>query len=123
MSTEEIAKGLIELCSKGKFEDAVNKYYAQDIVSVEPVAMPPMPAESKGIDAIRGKNQWFEENHDVHTIKIEGPFLGQNQFAVKFHLDMTPKHTGQRVSMSEMALYTVKDGKIAREEFYYNAGK
>ena len=29
--------------------------------------------------------------------------------------------TGQRVNMTEMALYTVEGGKIVREEFYYNA--
>jgi ketosteroid isomerase-like protein len=33
---------------------------------------------------------------------------------------VTFKPTGQRMQMTEMALYTVKDGKIAQEEFFYN---
>ena len=36
-------------------------------------------------------------------------------------MDVTPKMTGQRVSMVEVGVYTVEDGKIVREEFYYNA--
>lgn len=35
--------------------------------------------------------------------------------------ETTFKPTGQRIGMREMALYTVKDGKIVREEFFYNA--
>jgi hypothetical protein len=33
---------------------------------------------------------------------------------------MTFKPNGQRNRMSEMALYTVKDGKVVREQFFYN---
>ena len=29
----------------------------------------------------------------------------------------------QRSAMSEMALYTVRDGKIVREQFFYNASE
>jgi ketosteroid isomerase-like protein len=39
-------------------------------------------------------------------------------------IDATFKPTGQRQTMTEMALYTVKDGKIVEEQFFYNvAGK
>ena len=34
---------------------------------------------------------------------------------------MTPKASGQRVTMDETALYTIKDGKIAEERFFYGA--
>jgi ketosteroid isomerase-like protein len=47
--------------------------------------------------------------------------VGENQFAVQYTFDVTFKPTGQRTEMSEMALYTVKDGKIVREQFFYNA--
>jgi len=35
---------------------------------------------------------------------------------------VTMKPTRQRFTMEEMALYTVKDGKIVREEFFYTMG-
>jgi hypothetical protein len=74
----------------------------------------------KGIDAIRGKNQWWFDNHQVHDHKANGPFVGEDQFAVRFEWDCTQKSSGQRFQMAEMALYTVEDGKIVREEFFYN---
>ncbi|WP_348629610.1 SnoaL-like domain-containing protein [Mesorhizobium sp. WSM1497] len=33
--------------------------------------------------------------------------------------DITPKATGERVTMDEVGLYTVKNGKITEERFYY----
>jgi hypothetical protein len=53
-------------------------------------------------------------------MKLDGPFLGDNQFAVYYEFETTFKPNGQRNRMSEMALYTVQDGKIVREQFFYN---
>ncbi|CDX15581.1 conserved hypothetical protein [Mesorhizobium sp. ORS 3324] len=38
---------------------------------------------------------------------------------MRFTFDVTPKSTGQRATMDEVGLYTVKDGKISEERFYY----
>jgi hypothetical protein len=81
-----------------------------------------MPAEMKGIDAIRGKNQWWMENHEVHSANVNGPFVGEDQFAVEFDFDVTFKHNGKRMKMTEMGLYTIKGGKIVREHFFYPTG-
>jgi hypothetical protein len=42
---------------------------------------------------------------------------------VQYVLDTTFKPTGERSAMAEMALYTVKDGKIVREQFFYHAAE
>jgi ketosteroid isomerase-like protein len=78
-----------------------------------------MPAQVEGIDAIRGKNKWWAENMIVHSADVSGPFVADDEFAVVFNFDTTFKPTGQRSSMKEMARYTVADGKIVREEFFY----
>ncbi len=122
MSTDEIGKGLVDLCRKGKTMEAIEKYYADSIVSVESASSPGMPAEMKGIDAIRGKNQWWVDNHQVHSAEANGPYVGDKQFAVQFKYDVTQKASGKRLHMEEMALYTVEGGKIVREHFYYNTG-
>jgi ketosteroid isomerase-like protein len=119
-STAQVAQELVALCRAGRNLDAVNKLYSPKIVSTEPVGSPEMPAEMSGIDAIRGKHEWWEANNEVHSIEANGPFLGQDQFAVQFIWDATFKPTGRRQRMTEMALYTVKDGKIVREQFFYN---
>ena len=121
MSTADVANGLVGLCRQGQFMEVIETYYSDNIVSVEPVGNEQMPAEMSGLDAIKGKNQWWVENHEVHGPQVDGPFVGDSQFAVRFHMDVTPKMTGQRVSMVEVGVYTVEDGKIVREEFYYNA--
>jgi len=119
-STATIARELIELCRAGRNEEAIGKLYSPEIVSVESSGSEEMPAEMHGIDAIRGKNEWWVQNNDVHSAKVTGPFIGDDQFAVKFEYDTTFKPTGERVVMTEMALYTVADGKIVHEHFFYN---
>lgn len=122
MALADVANGLVNLCRQGKFMDAINQYYSADIVSVEPVGNPQMPAEMQGIDSIRGKNQWFTENNEVHGLQVDGPFVGDDQFAVRFNMEVTPKASGQRTKMTEVAVYTVKDDKVVKEEFYYHGG-
>lgn len=43
-----------------------------------------------------------------------------NRFAVIFELKAKHKESGEISDMKEVALYTVADGKIAREEFFYS---
>ncbi len=120
-TTAEIANDLVSMCNRGQFLEVIEKHYSPDIVSVEPgPGSEKMPSTMKGIDAIRGKNKWWAENHEVHSVKIDGPFVGPDHFACRMALDVTAKHMGNmRMQMTEMALYTVKDGKITKEEFYY----
>lgn len=119
MSTAEVAKGLVDLCREGKNMDAIEKYYSDSIVSVESGSAPGLSAETKGLEAIRAKGKWWGENHQVHSATINGPYIGENQFAVEFKYDVTNKPSGQRLQMHEMGLYTVEGGKIVREHFFY----
>jgi ketosteroid isomerase-like protein len=120
-STAAVANELVTLCRAGRNLDAIAKLYSPKIVSVEPVGNEAMPAEMNGIDAVRQKNEWWQDNYDVNSLEVNGPFVGGDQFAVQYVFDTTFKATGQRSTMTEMALYTVKDGKIVREQFFYHA--
>lgn len=121
MSATEIGKELVELCNAGKGTEAVERLYSEKIVSIEGQGSAEMPARMEGIDAIRKKNEWWYANHDVHAASATGPFCGRrdDQFAVKFDIDVTFKPSGQRMQMSEVALYTLRDGKVVQEEFLY----
>ena len=123
MTIEETANGLVESCRQGKNLEAIDKYYSDSIVSVESGSSPGAPAETKGIEAVRGKNQWWLDNHEIHSQEANGPFLAEKQFAVEFHFDVTQKKSGKRFHMQEMGLYTVEGGKIVREHFFYNMGE
>lgn len=117
MTTTELARDFTELLKQGDDERAAEKYNANDIVSYE--AMEGPMAVCQGKDAVKQKGDWWRQNHDLHGASVEGPFVNGNQFAVRFKYDVTPKATGQRVTMDEVGLYTVKDGRIIEERFFY----
>ena len=117
MNTEEVATKLVELCREGKFREAMESLYAQDVVSVEAQEMENMPAEMRGLDQVRGKTDWWEQNMEVHNAEVTGPFVARDTFVVQFDIDVTEKTSKKRMQMSEVGIYTVKDGKVAREEF------
>jgi len=119
-TTAAVADELVSFCRTGKNMDAINSLYSPDIVSIESMGNETMPREQKGLDAIRAKNQWWGENNTVHSATVDGPFVGNDdKFAVYYNYDVTFNPTGKRNNMEEMALYTVKDGKVVREQFFY----
>jgi SnoaL-like domain len=117
MNTEEVANKLVELCRKGEWRKALDELYGKDIVSVEAHEMGNMPAEMRGIEQVRGKTDWWEKNMEVHSAKVGGPFVARDTFVVQFDIDVTDKESKKRMQMSEVGIYTVKDGKVTREEF------
>ena len=116
-STEEVATKLVDYCRKGEWRKALDDLYAQDIVSVEAREMENMPAEMRGIDQVRGKTDWWEKNMEVHDSKVSGPFVAGDTFVVRFDIDATDRNSKERMKMSEVGIYTVKDDKIAHERF------
>jgi ketosteroid isomerase-like protein len=122
MTTMEIGKKLVQLCNEGKNHEAMETLYAADIVSVEAGAPPGTSPEAHGLPAVIAKSKWWADNHTVHSAACVGPFPHGDRFIVRFTYDITNKPSGRRMTMDEMALFTVKAGKIAREEFFYVMG-
>lgn len=118
MTLSEIAAALVEGCRTGQTMDNLGKLYADNAVSVEAQDNDGKGRETVGLDGIRGKHTWWDENATMHSATVDGPFLhGPDRFAVTFSMDVTM--FGERSQMSEVAIYTVQDGKIVREEFFY----
>ena len=119
MNALEVGKKLVELCNQGKNVVAMDTLYSVDVVSVENRDMG-TGRESQGLQAILGKGKWWTDNNEVHSAKSEGPYPhGHDRFIVRFTYDTTFKPTGKRNTMDEMGLFTVANGKIVREEFFY----
>lgn len=124
-TTLDVGKRLVELCRQGKEREAMETLYAPSIVSMEAMSTPAMPARMEGLPAIRKKGEWWEQNHDIHSRQAEGPWPHGDRFVVRFKYDVTAKSgpmAGKRMQLDEAALYTVKDGKIVQEEFFYDMG-
>ncbi|MGZ4809758.1 MAG: nuclear transport factor 2 family protein [Thermoanaerobaculia bacterium] len=125
MDATQVGKKLVEFCRNGLNLDAISTLYSPEIVSVEAAGSDEMPAEMRGIDKVVAKNKWWYENHEIHHASAEGPFPHKDRFAVIFHYETTPKtgpQKGKRGKFQEVAIYTVKNGKIVREEFFYDMG-
>ena len=122
MNTTEVGRKLVALCKEGKNDEVMKTLYARDIVSVEAGGPPGQDREAKGIEAVEAKGKQWEAGHEIHSAQTEGPFPHGDRFAVVFRYDITQKATGKRIKMDEVALYTVRDGKIVREEFFYDMG-
>jgi hypothetical protein len=122
MTPLEIGKELVALCRQNKNLEAIDKLYSPSIESIEAEPLPQMGKVQKGIDAIKAKNQRWLENSNIHYSEVNGPFPNGDQFIIHFTYDFTPKQSGKRMTMSEMGLYTVKDDKIVKEQFFYTMG-
>lgn len=122
MNTMEIAKKLVTLCKEGRNADAVNTLFSDDAVSVEAGAPPGGQREFKGLAAIKAKGEWWMANHEIHSANVTGPWPHDERFVVGFQYDVTNKPSGKRMKMDEVGLYTIKNGKIVREEFFYDMG-
>lgn len=122
MSTIEIAKKYFALVNENRHEEILKTLFSPDIVSVEAGGPPGMDRTAKGIDAIAAKSTWWRENHIVHKTEHFGPYPHDDRFAVRFVYDITNKPSGKRMTMDEVGLFTVKDGKIVKEEFFYMMG-
>ncbi len=118
-----IGHKLVRYCRDGLNLEAISTLYSPDIVSVEAVSNPDFPGEMRGIDNVVQKNKKWYELNEVHHASAEGPFPHHDKFAVIFHYETSAKEgprKGQRSKFQEVAVYTVKDGKIVREEFFYD---
>jgi ketosteroid isomerase-like protein len=122
MTTQEIGKRYVSLCQQGKNDVCLDELYAKNAVSVEAAMPPGRDRTAKGLDAIRAKGKDWMESHIVHRAEVSGPFPNENRFAVRFLFEVTDKPSGKRSTMDEVGLFTIEDGKITREEFFYPTG-
>lgn len=122
MNTRQIADRLVELCREGKYEQVYDELFAADAENIEMPAMAQGPLGSvRGLDAIRAKSQaWSDGIEQVHGGSIGDPIVAGRWFSVPMSMDATFKGRG-RMQMEEICVYQVRDGKIVREQFFYDS--
>jgi len=117
MSAKAVGEDVVALAKAGQFDAIGEKYWAPDVVSIE--AMDGPMARIEGIDGVRAKTEWWNGAHEVHGGNAHGPWVNGDQFAVRYEIDATNRESGERIQMDEIAVYTVRDGRIVEERFYY----
>jgi hypothetical protein len=118
MTNPQLAHRLAELCRKGQFEAAQKELYAQDAISIEPMASPDFEKETHGLAAIIEKGHKFEGmTETMHDITVSEPLVSGNVIAFTLQMDITMKGR-PRMNMGELCVYHVKDGKVVSEQFF-----
>lgn len=120
MNAHAIGQRLAELLSENNYDAIYAELYSPEILSVE--AGGPN-AEFKGMEAVNGKNEWWNSTFELDSFSFEGPFPhGEDQFAMIFDMATTHRESGAKNEMREVAVYKVADGKIVEERFFYVGG-
>ncbi|MBO9447285.1 nuclear transport factor 2 family protein [Ruegeria sp. R14_0] len=116
----EIGKTFVQALRDRRGLASVDELYAQDAQSIEAVVPPVRQFRiTKGREAIKGKREDWLATHDIQELDIDGPYVHPpNRFGVRFKAEVTHKETGERMTLREIAVYSVAEGKIVLEEFF-----
>lgn len=121
MNLKEIGEKLVEHCRNHTERQGLDELYHVDAVSVESAPNPETGSrEVHGIDAIKGKHEWWDSQVEMTGGETIGPLPhGEDRFAVIFRAAGKDKASGETFNMEEVGVYHVANGKIVREEFFY----
>ncbi|MFT3685458.1 MAG: nuclear transport factor 2 family protein [Phycisphaerales bacterium] len=125
MSTQKCAERLVALMSEGKNLDAIKELYADNARHVEVIDAPWCGRIIEGKATLLEKAEKFHASTTVHGATVGKPIVNGDQFVLPMSLDCTSNDgpmKGQRMNMTETALYTVTNGKITEGKFFYSMG-
>ncbi len=112
----EIGAKICAAFNAGNGDEVAQSFWSDDIQSIEG-----MGKSYNGRASVLAKGrQWMAEN-EVLGASAEGPYVGATGFALKFTMDVKNKASGQTSRMTEIGVYTVRNGKIVCEEFMYGS--
>src|SRR5262245_19962439 len=124
-ATQKVAQRLVELCTTGKNQQAMQELYADNARHVEVMEVPGCPRVTEGKAALLQKAEKFAKTTKIHGATCSKPLVNGDQFVCNMTMDCTSSEgpmANQRMNMSETALYTVKNGKIVEGKFFYSCG-
>ncbi len=120
LTTQQVAEKLVAYCRNDEHAKAYTELYSDDIISIEPDGLPMNRVE--GREALKVKVENREKGFSQMEITeqyIHDPLVSKDHFCVSMGFEATtPNGT---MSMHELCVYEVKDGKIVKEQFFYDS--
>lgn len=118
---DDVARDFTAMLRLGQFEAAGEKFWAPDVMSAEPVALSQdIPALLSGREAARRKIRARFAEAEIDDLGIDGPFITGDQFALFLDMLITDRATGKTQPFAEIAIFTVRNGRIIEERFFYD---
>ena len=118
MEIEKIAQRLIFFCKNYRYFDAHEELYWLEAESFEPGEGP--GEGTKGVRNIEKKWEQFQNMFHPGSVEIGEPIFAGNFFSLSVIQQVTLRETGQPLTLGQIAVLEVLDGKIAKEWFYYS---
>lgn len=114
-TTAELGKKLVEMFNAHTPEREIwSQFFHKNFESIEGDGQ-----TWSGVKSVGKKcDDWMAVN-TIHDAKASGPFVGATGFSVLYEIDVECKQSNQRMKFSEVGVYTVKNGKVVREEFMF----
>jgi hypothetical protein len=121
MTTQEIANRYYELAQRGAIQTIQDELYAPYAVSIEPENDSQLPLKVDGLEALREKEQRYYQNmvEEMHGGSIDTPIVSPAHFACVQRMDVTLKGRGRKQKV-QLGVFTVDQGKIVSEQFFYD---
>lgn len=118
---DDIARDFTAMLRLGQFEAAGERYWSDAVTSVEPADLQAgIPALVSGIAAARSKAKFRFGEGRIDDLGIDGPFVTGDQFALFLDMLITYPASGSAQPFTEIAIFTVRDGRIIEERFFYD---
>lgn len=113
-STAELGGKLVALFNQGKADEWIKSAWNKKVRSIEGDG-----TLHVGPKHVLEKWAWWMGTTEVLGCTAEGPYVGATGFSVKYVMHCRDRASGKEMHMTEVGVYTVKNGKIVQEEFMY----
>ena len=120
MTTQDIANKLVEMMKKGEYDAAYDTLFSPDFIGIWPAGSP----EEKPcvwIIAMKEKGKMRADSMDKFLwSRVSEPVVWGNFFSIAMWFTCVYKGTDKETSEQEIIVYQVKDGKIVKEQYFYD---
>ena len=103
------------MIQQGRIMDAMDEFYADDVVMAENDAEPTV-----GLAANLERERDFVNNTQWHGLELQEVVVDGDTSMVRWWLDFTNSNYGQRLAFTQVAFQRWVEGKIVEERFYYS---
>ena len=119
MTTGEVADRLVQLSRQGNTQACYDELYSPEIMSIEPEGYLDKTT-FEGMEAVMLKLQQVAARvKEVHNTKIGDPIVAGGHFALRWKTSLTYHDSTHPAVIDEIAVFEVKEGKIVKEQFFY----
>lgn len=118
MTTQAVADQLVNLLREGKFEAIYDQLFDKEKVRhIEPQS--PYFPDLTGVKAIKEKDAQMGANiESVQSMEVGDAIVSKDHIALTYRISLALKD-GSTMSLDEIIVYKVENGKIVLEQFFY----